>query len=238
MTTDLLSTVVLRHVVVEDAGVWEDLLQPKYADVGVDFPPGPLEADLLVVMGGPVSADATRYPYLAEIVDLLRSRHAAGRPVVGVGLGAQLLAIALDGNIVPGSGPMQIGWSPVTLTEQGSDSPLRHLAEVPVLHWHGDRIELPDGPAAIGAGIERLAFDDNSPVQAFRSNHALGLQFHPQFDPARIDEWLEGHAKEIEQQDVDVEQLRADTEEFGPAAVEPSQLMLVEWLRGTGILAN
>lgn len=237
-TTSLLSTVALRHVVTEDAGVWEDVLNPSYADVGVDFPPGPLDADLLVVMGGPVRVDDPRNPYMSEVVELIRSRHAAGRPVIGVGLGAQLLALALGGDVAPGVGPMQIGWSPVELTEQGRQGPLRHLADLPVLHWHGDRIELPYGRAAIGAGIERLAFDEHSPVQAFQSNHALGLQFNPQVDPDRIQQWLDGYAPDVEDQGVDVPQFRQDAATYGPAVVEPARLLLVEWLRGTGILAD
>ena len=72
-TTSLLSTVVLRHVVTEDAGVWEDFLNPSYADVGVDFPPGPLDADLLVVMGGPVRVDDPRNPYMSEVVEIGRA---------------------------------------------------------------------------------------------------------------------------------------------------------------------
>ncbi|MGO1949711.1 MAG: glutamine amidotransferase-related protein [Mycobacteriaceae bacterium] len=235
MTTSPLTSVVLRFLAFEDAGVWEDVLHPTYADVGVDFPPGPLEADLLVVMGGPVSTADPRYPYLDEVVDLIRSRHAAGRPVLGVCLGAQLLAVALGGRIVPGAGPMQIGWSPVTLTEAGLEGPLRHLEGRPVLHWHGDRIELPDGKSAMASGVERLAYDDDSPVQAFQSNHALGLQFHPEVDPSRIEQWLIGHASDLTSQDVDLDSLRADTEEYGPGLVEPTCQVVVDWLRTTGI---
>lgn len=235
-TASPLSTVVLRHVAFEDAGVWEDVLHPAYAEVGVDFPPGPLEADLLVVLGGPVSAEDPRYPYLSEVVDLIESRLAAGRPVLGVCLGAQLLALAVGGRIAEGSGPMQIGWSPVTLTEQGESSPLRHLEGRPVLHWHGDRIELPDGAQAIASGVERLAYDDDSPVQAFKTNHALGLQFHPEMDPERIEQWLLGHASDLADQGADLEQLRADTAAYGPVLADPARAVVMEWLQETGLV--
>lgn len=234
-----LNTIALRHVAFEDAGVWDDLLHPTYVDVGVDFPPGPLDADLLVVMGGPVSAngvDNGDFPYLAEVIDLIRARHSAGRPVLGVCLGAQLIALALGGDVVRSSGPMQIGWSPVTLTDLGASGPLINLQGRPVLHWHGDRIELPTGTAAAAAGVGRLAYDDHSPVQAFRSNHALGLQFHPEVDPATFERWLLGHSSDLERNGVDIATLRAETAEYGPALVAPARQLVIDWLHTIGAI--
>lgn len=234
------TTVALRHVAFEDAGLWDDVLHPTYVDVGAGFPPaGPelLDADLLLVLGGPVNATDPRFPCLADEVDLIRSRLATGRPVLGVCLGAQLLALALNGEVLPGTGPMQVGWSPVELTPAGAESPLRSLAEHPVLHWHGDSITLPVGEKAAADGVERLASDDYSTVQAFRSRYALGLQFHAEVDPARIEQWFLGHVGELDALGYGPEELdrfREETVRYGSELSGLSQGLVLDWLRGLG----
>jgi GMP synthase (glutamine-hydrolysing) len=234
------TTVALRHVAFEDAGLWDEVLHPTYVDVGVDFPataPAITDADLLIVLGGPVNATDPRFPYLADEIELIRSRLATGRPVLGVCLGAQLLALALGGEVRPGRGPMQIGWSPVTLTPEGLESPLASLADRPVLHWHGDSIALPVDEKAVADGVERLAFDDVTPVQAFRSRYALGLQFHVEADRDRIEQWFLGHVSELDALGYGPEELdrfREETLRYGSELSGLSQDLVVDWLRGLG----
>lgn len=234
------TTVALRHVAFEDAGLWDEVLHPTYVDVGAGFPPATpelLDADLLLVLGGPVSAADPRFPYLADEVELIRSRLATGRPVLGVCLGAQLLALALDGEVVPGRGPMQVGWSPVELTQEGTDSPLKSLAGRPVLHWHGDSVRLPVGEKAAADGVERLAYDSFSTVQAFRSRYSLGLQFHAEVDPARIEQWFLGHVGELDALGygpAELDRFREETAEHGSGLSGLSQDLLLDWLRGLG----
>ena len=100
------------------------------------------------------------------------------------------MAAALGGRVAPGPAK-EIGYAPVELTEAGRASPLARLEHVPVLHWHGDNCDLPPG-------AERLASTPSCPVQAFRVGRAaLGLQFHVEADPRRIEAWLIGHAAEL-----------------------------------------
>lgn len=139
--------------------------------------------DALVVMGGPAAAYSDDgFPTRAAELTLLRTALAAGVPVLGVCLGAQLLAVAAGGRAVQGAGS-QIGWGEVRTRAAAVRDPL--FAGAPerlrVLHWHGDTMELPPGAAL-------LASCDRYPVQAFRvGGSAWGLQFHLEADAATVD---------------------------------------------------
>ncbi|GAA5068907.1 hypothetical protein GCM10023336_52540 [Streptomyces similanensis] len=134
----------------------------------------------LVVLGGPMSA-CRDFPGRTEELALLRAALAAEVPVLGVGLGAQLLAVAAGGAARPGDGA-QIGWGEVAMAEAAHDDPL--FAAVPerlrVLHWHSDTMDLP-------AGATLLASCDRYPVQAFRvGGSAWGAQFHLEADATAV----------------------------------------------------
>src|SRR3569833_2286799 len=142
--------------------------------------------DLLVGMGGPMGAyERDTYPWIDGEVTGLARRIAAGLPTLGICLGSQMIAAALGAKVYPGP-VKEVGFAPVTLTEAGQASPLRHVAGVPVLHWHGDTFDLPQG-------AERLAETGHYANQGFRiGDRLLALQFHPEMgeDP-RFAEWLE-----------------------------------------------
>lgn len=128
----------------------------------------------LVVMGGPM--DAYRddgFPTRRRELDLIAVALAAEVPVLGVCLGAQLLAEAAGGRAVPGTAGLEVGWGPVTLTGEAADDLL--LSGCPpflhVLHWHGDTYEPP-------AGAVHLARSDRYEQQAFRIGTGWGVQFH------------------------------------------------------------
>jgi GMP synthase-like glutamine amidotransferase len=142
----------------------------------------------LVVMGGPMGvSDTAAHPYLAGELELLASAVAADLPVLGVCLGAQLLAAALGARVYRGA-QAEIGPGTVTLSEEGRADPVLGAAgrvELPVVHWHQDTFELPGGAV-------RLAGSDLYPNQAFRVGaRAYGLQFHVEVDPALAEGWRE-----------------------------------------------
>ncbi len=146
----------------------------------------------LVVMGGPMGVyDAAQYTWMIHELGLIRDTLRARRPVLGVCLGAQLVAAAAGASIYPGRAGKEIGWGAVSLTAAGREDPLcRALPDAPdseqamVFHWHGDTYELPPG-------AQRLAGSARYPQQAFRiGRHAYGFQFHFEVSAAIIDDWV------------------------------------------------
>ena len=226
------SVAVIRHVVFEDLGVWHpwfeangwsvEYVDAPLADLGaVD----PLAADLLIVLGGPIGAyQHDRYPFLVDELKLIERRLAAERPLLAVCLGAQLVATAL-GARVGRMARKEIGFAPIALTEEGRQSALVPLAEGPVLHWHGDQFEMPQG-------ARLLASSELCPHQAFAyGEQVLGLQFHAETDCATLESWLVGHSAELAQAGFDVAAIRADARRYGAGLAKAGQEMLALWLK-------
>jgi GMP synthase (glutamine-hydrolysing) len=136
-----------------------------------------------VVMGGPMNVDAVeRFPALAAEREWLAEAVRRELPVLGICLGAQLLARALEAEVRAGEGP-EIGFAPVAVDEP-ADPVLGGLApSTDVLHWHGDVFELPDG-------AQQLASSALTEHQAFRIGNAWGALFHPEADLALVEAWL------------------------------------------------
>lgn len=140
----------------------------------------------LVVFGGEMNADEIeRYPYLLTQRELIRRAVDAGMPVLGICLGAQMLARAFDARVY--RAPVrELGFKPVRITQAGEADPLLgafHSGDR-VFQWHEDTFDLP-------AGAELLAAGDDVQVQAFRmGRNAWGVQFHFEVDAAGVDAWL------------------------------------------------
>jgi GMP synthase-like glutamine amidotransferase len=137
--------------------------------------PRPDEFDVLIVMGGPMNIyEYAAHPWLRAEKALIRAAIAQGRRVLGICLGAQLIADVLGGPVRP-SAESEIGWFPLKKTAEGGRHPLMAgLAETFLaFHWHGDTYALPPGAV-------RLAESEACAQQAFAwdGNRVLGLQFH------------------------------------------------------------
>ncbi|HEY1458234.1 MAG TPA: type 1 glutamine amidotransferase [Solirubrobacteraceae bacterium] len=140
----------------------------------------------LVVMGGPMGvSDTDEHPHLQAETELIASAVGQGTPVLGVCLGAQLLAHALGGRVYPGS-TAQIGAGEVMLTAEGRGDPVLGCTRgerIPVVHWHAETFDLP-------AGAVRLARSETCENQAFRIGEcAYGFQFHVEVDRELATGW-------------------------------------------------
>jgi GMP synthase-like glutamine amidotransferase len=145
--------------------------------------PSPDAFDFLIIMGGPMSVDdSEKYPWLEDEKTFIRAAVDRGAVVLGICLGAQLLAAVLGGQVAKNGHP-EIGWYPVTLTPAGrSQPPFSDFPDpFPALHWHGDTFSIP--PEAV-----HLASSDACPNQAFSydDGRAVGLQFHLEVTPSSL----------------------------------------------------
>jgi GMP synthase (glutamine-hydrolysing) len=175
-------------------------------DAGVDeLEEAVVDADLAIVLGGPIGVyERERYPWLESELSALRTRLKFNRPTLGICLGAQLIAAALGARVYP-SGTKELGWAPLQLSAEGHESPLGLLGSHPVLHWHGDTFDLPQGASL-------LASTQACQNQAFAlGERVLGLQFHLEADPERLEQWLVGHSLELSSANVDLTELRRAT---------------------------
>lgn len=226
------TAIAIRHLAFEDLGAFEPVLvrqgfEVRYWDIGLDdlaqF--DPLQPDLLVVLGGPIGVyEEDRYPFLTTETAKLRTRLAAGRPTLGICLGAQLIARALDAAVYPGL-RKEIGFAPISLSPAGRTSCLAAFDDAPVLHWHGDTFDLPPG-------AELLASTAICPHQAFALGRStLAVQFHPEAGGPGFERWLIGHTLELSQAGLDAAALRAQNEQLSPSLRQRAEACLGRWLQ-------
>jgi GMP synthase (glutamine-hydrolysing) len=140
----------------------------------------------LILMGGPMNVDEIdKYPFLFEEVRLIEQMITESKPVLGICLGAQLIAKALGSKVYPNK-HKELGWHPIELTsEAASDSLFKSAPEnLTVLHWHGDTFDLPSDAV-------HLARSSRCENQAFRWGPVTyGLQFHLEATPSMVRSWV------------------------------------------------
>lgn len=228
---------VFQHVPYEPLGTLDPLLKERgcrlrYVNFGREPESRPRLAgyDALIALGGPMNADQiSTFPNLLTEMDILREAVARNMPVLGICLGAQLLAKAAGGD-VSRNAFREIGWYDVTLTDTGLADPVLQVfgPEREVFQWHEDGIALP--PAG-----ECLARSALSEVQAFRIGaNAYGFQFHLEVNRPLIERWLtvEAHAAVLaeERGRIDPAAIRRRSDEAVQALAALSRATFSRWI--------
>jgi len=223
-----MSVLICKNIKTEGAGTIEDYLNNRNIPYTIlelsegESLPKTDNFDTLIMMGGPMSVNEDEiYPYIKEEERLVRDFIAKGKKILGVCLGAQIMAKALGARVYTGP-QKEIGWYNIDLTEEGVKDPLmKSLAFHPqvrdfwkkfnVFHWHGETFDIP-------AGAVRLASSALYPNQAFRhGNKAYAFQFHIEVRKEMILEWLkdEPNFQQIEREtETFFEEYRGRAENF------------------------
>lgn len=187
---------ILQHVPFEGPGAVLNWAAARGAAVRTvrlyaqDPLPDPRDPGLLVIMGGPMSVnDEAELPWLAAEKRFIGEAIRLGRPVLGICLGAQLIAASLGARVYPAP-CKEIGWFPV-YAEPCATPLMAFPASLTVLHWHGETFDLPPGAV-------RLARSDVCENQAFQVGQTvIGLQFHLEMTPQNLEQLLNACGHEL-----------------------------------------
>lgn len=206
-----MSILILKNISTEGPGTIEDFLVHNnmhytIIDLARHAIDSAARYDTLLMLGGPMSVnDENEYPYMTAEMKLAEQFMKEGKKVLGVCLGAQLMAKALGAKVYPGT-EKEVGWYDIELRDAGLyDQRMGHLAtegrNCKVFQWHGETFDIPQG-------AEWLAQSGLYPNQAFRyGNNAYAFQFHIEVSRQMIVDWLKNER-------VDMNKIEQDTEAY------------------------
>ena len=182
------------------------------------------ELDMLIIMGGPMGVnEENKFKWLKAEKDFIKRAIAAGKTILGICLGSQLLAEALGAKVYPNK-EKEIGFFPVIKTAAGKQDEL--FMAVPeswnVFHWHGDTFDLPEGASLLFTSIA-------CHNQAFRKGNCIGIQFHPEVDAPLIQSMVANERHEL----IKAGFVQSEEEILNTIITEPNRAYLYEFLTKT-----
>jgi GMP synthase (glutamine-hydrolysing) len=230
---------VFQHVPHEILGTFNPLLKDagfriRYVNFGrtPDAQPNMDKYDGLIILGGPMCVDQVdTHPHLATEIAAIRTAIEHHKPVLGICLGAQLIAAALQAKVR--KNPVkEIGWYDVSPTSDGERDPLfkAFKGTEKIFQWHGDTFDIP-------AGAVQLASSPDCANQAYRyGDRTYGLQFHLEVDEALIHRWLRTavHIHELEElgdERMNADRIMTDTPHYISNTADLGRRLFGEFIR-------
>ncbi len=215
--------------ILEEHGFEIEIIKTSYTDISTF---DALAPDLLIIMGGAIGVyQRDDYPFLHDEMRIIRARVEAGKPYLGICLGAQLLAQAMGGNVYKGTKGGEIGWQNIMLNDAGMKSPVRVFDDVKVMQWHNDTFDLPHG-ATLLAHSEKYN-------QVFScGDHALGFQCHIEMTPEGLADWLVQDVGTFEKHPGLRDAFRNETPQYNPLMTSATERFMKEWLMQMSLMSN
>lgn len=238
MTGDNKTVLAIQHVGYEDLGSFEPILKTRGFDVryvcsrSFDYKGiFAYDPDLVIDLGGPMGVyEDEKHPWIPNELQFITERIECEKPLMGICFGAQMIARALGANCYKGPQGKEIGWSKITVNNQGMKSPFRHFdgSLTHMMHWHGDTFDMPDGAVL-------LASSDKYQKQAYSyGDHILAMQCHPEITEAKLRLWYASDKGELAEVGKDIETMKRDAEKYASRLTIQTGKFLNEWLDEQG----
>jgi GMP synthase-like glutamine amidotransferase len=162
--------------------------------------------DILLILGGPMGVyEEDKYPFLSYEKELIKKFYSSGKKILGVCLGAQLIASTFGAKVYKGKWGKEIGWDFIYPQEQLETV---YQNEIEVFHWHGDTFDLPEGAVRMASSVKYKN-------QAFRiGTQVVGLQFHLEVTKEDIEKWIEAYKEELAEEKINPDSVRGTEEKW------------------------
>ncbi len=223
--------VAFRHIAQEHLGSFEQVLRVRgYEIIYIDTPKDHIDfdfavnADLLFVLGGPLGVYlADLFPFLQTEIKVLEKRIANNKPCFGACLGSQLMAKALGAEVYLGHQGREVGWKSLSFVQD--DITKNFFTDTPLIHWHSDTFDLPQG-------AKLIASTDQYENQVFKFGNSYGFQCHPEVTDRQLQEWMilfVGHLTG-KNASVDLQTFREQTREYAGPLKDKARAFLHGWI--------